>query len=124
MSGPASSSGQRRAPQEEPLNKLRRIIDTIASGFEHALLTGELELQLRELSLLLAQGGYGTAAEKARLLEGYAHALRVRVLSLRSTRGLSRARDEIIKELASIEALLAWPTRSALPRGGVYRRLA
>ena len=123
MNAPASSSGRSRAAREEPLNQLRRIIDTITSSFEHALLTGELELQLRELSLLLAQGGYSTAAEKARLLEGYAHALRVRVISLRSTRGLSRARDEMIRELASIKALLSEPTSARL-REGVYRRLA
>lgn len=126
MSAPASSSGRSSAPREggDPLrDQLRRILDTIASGFEAALLTGELETQLRQLYVLLAGRGYSTAAEKARLLEGYVHALRVRVVSLRSTRGLGRARDEIIRGLASIESIVSGTSLGGHARGGVYRRL-
>jgi hypothetical protein len=78
---------------------------------ETAIISGRLEddlARLRDTLSMLARRGILQAiayTNRAELLTEYAKALRVRVLRL-GTRGLSDARDEIIKNLNDIESFL------------------
>jgi hypothetical protein len=77
------------------------IIYMIASWFESALTNGELEDSLLELANMLDRVDK-RASSDVLLLYSYVRALRVRVLSLRSKRGLSKARDKILSILYSL----------------------
>jgi len=97
----------------------------VATRFESALVNGDAEDALDRLAGLLEEGArlwpeprLREAAERARLSARYAHALRVRVVSLGSRRGLSRARDEIVTQLSAVIGIIeAW-----LPGIGGARR--
>ena len=120
--------GREAGAESEALVQARKLIEIVMESFERSLLDGSLEREAERLAGLLEReaeadlsAGLAEALERARLVRSYVHALRVRVISLRSTRGLSRARDEILVQLLAIVEGLSSLRGAA--RGGVYRRL-
>lgn len=85
------------------------VIGLVLSGFEDVLISGVLEDRLMRLIGVLKESplAAGEDVEQAKLLYSYVHALRVRVISLRSRRGLSRARDRILSGLIALRGSLA-----------------
>ncbi len=78
---------------------------------EHSILNGVLERDLNklyELLIMLNEAGINEArsySNRAQLLAEYARALRVRIVRL-GPRGLSDARDEIMRNLGDIETFI------------------
>jgi len=84
---------------------IREIISLIMNSFEEALLSGELEERLMLLAEKLEKP-QPSLSEHVILLYSYVHALRVRVTTLRSRRGLSSARDRLVRDLSGLLAIL------------------
>lgn len=95
-------------------NEALSILDSVKQELvtiEYSLMSGALERDFRRLYTVLAElydAGVVEAQEysnRAHLLAEYARALRVRIIRL-GTRGLSDARDEILRNLDDIEAFI------------------
>ena len=80
-------------------------------NIDYSLMSGALERDFNKLYSILTELHHAGVAEaqgysnRAHLLAEYARALRVRVMRL-GTRGLSEARDEILRNLDDIETFI------------------
>ena len=80
-------------------------------NIDYSLMSGALERDFSKLYSILTELHHAGIAEargysnRAHLLAEYARALRVRVMRL-GTRGLSEARDEILRNLDDIETFI------------------
>ncbi|BEP16965.1 hypothetical protein PYJP_03170 [Pyrofollis japonicus] len=117
MSVNAWFSGSRQNMERSLENIVKKALELLSETYsdltmiESAIISGRLEddlARLRDILSMLARSGISQAmayTNRAELLTEYAKALRVRVLRL-GTRGLSDARDEIIRNLNDIENFL------------------
>ena len=92
-----------------------KILDRIAEdlvNIERTLFDKQLENDLTQLAEKLsdlASLGFSAAvayAEKAKLLARYATAVRHRMISLGSTRGISRFRDDVLQHIVDIRRFI------------------
>lgn len=102
VGSPASDAADVVGGRESVLRLVKELYSEVALGFESILIDGALEARLLELYAILLEKGLRTAAERALLLANYCHAVRVRVESLNSRRGLRRARDNVLRGLQDI----------------------
>jgi hypothetical protein len=111
VGGWGSELPRKRVGRNEELSEARKLLDDILEqilhGFENSLVSGELENRMAELyRLLRASSCCRHETDRMLLLTRYVHAVRVRVVSLGSRRGLSRVRDELVDELRRIYYIL------------------
>ncbi len=96
------SSGRR----SRLLSLLDEVVEEVVSDFEDAVVSGSLEERIGLIVAAAREEGLWDVVAGAELLAAYVHALRIRVVSLNSKRGLSRARAEVLTELARLRRVV------------------
>ncbi len=96
------------------LGLLDEVVEEVVSDFEDALVSGSLEERIAFVVAAAREEGLWDVAAGAELLAAYVHALRIRVVSLNSKRGLGRARDEVLMELARLRRVVEGYSASSL----------